>query len=97
MLQIVTRRGPVAVFAAKGSDKVLVAYYAATVVFLLLDVLLDINVRVAFLESLPLARMGYMQYSVVRADTGLELNRPVMTAEGEVEKALPESWDGAYR
>lgn len=38
---------------------VLIAYYAATGLFLLLDYFVGLNVRVAFLESFPLARAAY--------------------------------------
>ena len=34
-------------------------YYAATILFLLLDFVLGVNVRVAFLEPFPIARMAY--------------------------------------
>lgn len=34
-------------------------YYAATVLFLLLDFVLGVNVRVAFLEPFPTARLAY--------------------------------------
>ena len=39
--------------------KMLVAYYAATALFLLLDDMAGINVRVAFLETLPGLRMSF--------------------------------------
>jgi len=34
-------------------------YYAATILFLLLDFVLGVNVRVAFLELFPMARLAY--------------------------------------
>ena len=34
-------------------------YYAATILFLLLDFVLGVNVRVAFLEPFPIARLAY--------------------------------------
>jgi hypothetical protein len=34
-------------------------YYAATILFLLLDFVLGVNVRVAFLEPFPMARLAY--------------------------------------
>ena len=34
-------------------------YYAATILFLLLDLVLGVNVRVAFLEPFPMARLAY--------------------------------------
>ncbi|MDJ0751323.1 MAG: hypothetical protein QNJ11_17695 [Woeseiaceae bacterium] len=39
--------------------RILPWYYAATVVFVFLDYSLGVNVRVAFLEPLPAARIGY--------------------------------------
>lgn len=41
------------------TDRLLPAYYAATALFLLLDVGFDINVRVAFLEQWPIWRVLY--------------------------------------
>ena len=38
--------------------RVLPWYYAATVVFLILDYALGINIRIAFLDALPAARLG---------------------------------------
>jgi len=57
-----------------GSHDPLVAYYAATAVFLLLDYGLDINVRLAFLDTRPGMRAGY--YGVLAACFGLILWRP---------------------
>lgn len=37
----------------------LFSYYLATLLFLVLDYGFDINVRIAFFESLPAARLGY--------------------------------------
>jgi hypothetical protein len=54
--------------------RVMLLYYAATAVFVLLDLVLDVNVRVAFLESLPWARAGY--YGVCFACLGVILWRP---------------------
>ena len=54
--------------------RVLPWYYAATVVFLILDYTAGINVRIAFLEGLPAARIGY--YGVCFACLGLILLRP---------------------
>ncbi|MEM7404682.1 MAG: flavin reductase family protein [Pseudomonadota bacterium] len=45
----------------------------------------------------PMARMGYMQYSAVRPDTVIEINRPRMDAEGNIAESQPSSWDGQYR
>ena len=47
----------------------------------------------------PLARLGYMDYAVVREDTVFTLNRPVVTGSGEnVEVSVQAGeWDGVYR
>ena len=44
----------------------------------------------------PIARMGYMEYSVVRPDTVFALNRPEVGADGKT-VAMPREWDGTYR
>ena len=41
------------------TGRILVLYYAATVVFLLLDYVVGLNVRLAFLETWPLWRAAY--------------------------------------
>ncbi len=56
------------------ADRILPWYYAATLLFVVLDYGLDVNVRVAFLEPLPAARFGY--YLVCFACLGLMLWRP---------------------
>ncbi len=45
----------------------------------------------------PLARMGYMDYSVVRPDTVITLNRPIATADKQSASVKPGPWDGVYR
>jgi flavin reductase (DIM6/NTAB) family NADH-FMN oxidoreductase RutF len=45
----------------------------------------------------PLARMGYMDYAVVRADTVITLNRPIATADKQSATVQPGPWDGQYR
>ena len=45
----------------------------------------------------PLARMGYMDYSVVRPDTVITLNRPIATADKKTASVQPGPWDGVYR
>ena len=45
----------------------------------------------------PLARLGYMDYAVVTPDTVLTINRPEMNEAGEILKAQPAAWDGAFR
>lgn len=57
--------------------RILPWYYAATVVFLLLDYVVGINIRVAFLESLPAARAAY--YAICFACLGLMIWRPAWT------------------
>jgi len=59
------------------ADRILPWYYAATVMFLLLDYGLNINVRVAFLEQLPLARIAY--YGICFACLALMMWRPAWT------------------
>lgn len=55
-------------------DRILPWYYAATVLFMLLDYGFGVNVRIAFLEPFPAARMGY--YLVCFACLALILWRP---------------------
>ena len=45
----------------------------------------------------PLARMGYMDYSAVRPDTVITLNRPVATEDKQSASVQPGPWDGEYR
>lgn len=54
--------------------KMLLGYYAATVVFLLLDYVAGINVRVAFLETAPALRAGF--YGILFVCLALILWRP---------------------
>ena len=57
--------------------RILPWYYGATVVFLLLDYSMGINVRVAFLEPLPAARAAY--YAICFVCLGLMIWRPSWT------------------
>jgi len=57
--------------------RILPWYYGATVVFLLLDYFMGINVRVAFLEPLPAARAAY--YAICFICLGLMIWRPGWT------------------
>ncbi len=59
------------------ADRILPWYYAATAVFLVFDYALGINVRIAFLDAWPAARLGY--YAVCFACLGLVLWRPRWT------------------
>jgi flavin reductase (DIM6/NTAB) family NADH-FMN oxidoreductase RutF len=45
----------------------------------------------------PLARMGYMDYAVVRPETVITLNRPIATADKQSATVQPGPWDGVYR
>ena len=54
----------------------LMIYYAATAVFLVLDLALDLNMRVAFLEDYPAARFAY--YGVCFLCLGLIVWRPAL-------------------
>ncbi len=59
------------------SQGVVRAYYLATIVFLLLDVIFHINVRIAFLEASPTLRALY--YAVIFTCMALILWRPAWT------------------
>ena len=54
--------------------RLLILYYAATVVFLILDYGFNVNIRVAALDQVPVLRGGY--YLVIFACLGLMLWRP---------------------
>ena len=58
-------------------DRILPLYYAATALFLLLDYGFGLNVRIAFLDALPAARMAY--YCICFACLGLMIWRPAWT------------------
>ncbi len=45
----------------------------------------------------PLARLGYMDYSVVTPETIFSMNRPNVADDGKSASANPEVWDGVYR
>ncbi len=57
--------------------RMLVLYYAATLIFLVLDYAVGFNVRLAFLESAPTARAAY--YGVCFVCLALMLWRPAWT------------------
>jgi len=66
------------------SRRLLVFYYAATIIFLMLDYGFNVNVRIAALEAYPGLRAGY--YVVIFVCFGLMLWRPTWgTAIGVVE------------
>lgn len=77
MQHLVTWGEPVETANTPAASKILLAYYAATALFLLLDVVWGFNVRLAFLESSPLARAAY--YGVCFACLALMLWRPAWT------------------
>jgi hypothetical protein len=45
----------------------------------------------------PIARMGYMEYSVVRPETVFAINRPAVNPDGTLADVDPGEWDGVYR
>jgi len=45
----------------------------------------------------PIARLGYMDYSVVTPESVFSLNRPVASRDGLTAELVPGPWDGAYR
>jgi hypothetical protein len=49
-------------------------YYAATIIFVLLDLVLGVNLRASFLEPFPAARLVY--YAICFACLALMLRRP---------------------
>lgn len=55
------------------------------------------NGRVDTAAMQPIARLGYMDYSVVRADTIFAINRPEVGPDGKIAKTLPKDWDGTFR
>lgn len=59
MQQIVTRSPAVTLPAHTDSSRIFVLYYAATAVFAVLDFAFGFNIRLAFLEPLPMARIAY--------------------------------------
>ena len=59
------------------SQSIIQFYYLGTVVFLLLDVVFNINVRIAFLENSPALRVTY--YAAIFACMALILWRPDWT------------------
>ena len=77
MQQIVTRSAVVNPSLKPDSSRVLLLYYAATVLFVLLDYAAGLNVRVAFLEPYPEARIAY--YGVCLVCLALMLWRPAWT------------------
>lgn len=45
----------------------------------------------------PVARLGYMDYSVVTPESMFTLNRPTASADGLTAQVRPGPWDGVYR
>lgn len=67
----------VPVNSASTSTRIMRWYYAATAAFLLLDLLLNVNVRIAFLDASPALRAAY--YGVCFTCLGMMLWRPAWT------------------
>lgn len=59
------------------ADQILPWYYGATVIFLLLDYVFGFNVRLAFLDALPAAKLAY--YGICFVCFALMLWRPSWT------------------
>ena len=71
----------------QSDPRLLVLYYAATVIFLVLDYGFSVNVRIAALEAFPGLRAAY--YLAIFACLGLMLWRPAWaSAIGVVESTL---------
>ena len=71
----------------QSEPRLLVLYYAATIVFLVLDYGFNVNLRIAALDAFPGLRGGY--YLVIFACLGLMLWRPAWaTAIGVVESTV---------
>jgi len=45
----------------------------------------------------PIARLGYMDYSVVTPESMFSLNRPIASDDGQAAALVPGPWDGVYR
>ncbi len=46
----------------------------------------------------PIARIGYMDYAVIKPENVFTINRPEVGADGKVTNARPDGeWDGQYR
>jgi flavin reductase (DIM6/NTAB) family NADH-FMN oxidoreductase RutF len=45
----------------------------------------------------PLARLGYMDYSVLAPESMFTMNRPVASDDGLSASVVPGDWDGVYR
>ncbi len=59
-------------------QKLLIVYYAATLLFMVFDYFFGINVRIAFLDSWPMARFAY--YAVCFACLAIMIWRPGLQA-----------------
>ena len=74
---LTSKTGPYQRILHVSATRILPWYYAATLAFLLLDYFGGVNVRVAFLETLPTARMAY--YGICFVCFGLMIWRPAWT------------------
>jgi len=77
LLQIVAEGRLITASRIPDSSKLLVLYYGATIVFLVLDYAMGFNIRIAFLEPYPAARLAY--YGVCFTCLALMLWRPAWT------------------
>ena len=48
-------------------------------------------------EMRPLARLGYMDYSVLSPESMFTMNRPLASEDGLQASVVPGPWDGVYR
>ena len=74
---LLDKTGPRRKILHMSATRILPWYYAATAVFLLLDYVAGINVRVAFLEAMPLGRAAY--YGICFVCLALMIWRPAWT------------------
>lgn len=72
-----TRQQIVTIIHSMKADRILPWYYAGTILFLLMDYGFGVNVRLAFLETVPTARLAY--YGVCFVCLVLMLWRPGWT------------------
>lgn len=77
LVACVTWSEPVKTQGNADSSKILVLYYAATAVFVVLDFALGFNIRLASLDAVPMARIAY--YGVCFACLALMIWRPAWT------------------
>lgn len=77
MQQVVTETRAGEPLKIEASNRILILYYGATVLFLALDFLVGFNIRIAFLDAYPMARLAY--YGFCFLCLALMLWRPAWT------------------